>query len=626
MQKNRWLAFVFCGAFIAGSGSSPAAAQTTIKKPVNSQTDLPRHSYPMSVPASEFATADDAAFRTFADSVLADVNSTLNDYDIKDRATLRGELESKLTLQDLVGDNEAGLTTLASLRENQDKPNARLTTGLEEEAILRARILTSAATGPDFQEALDRIYAGLVNALPWPVVADAVKEKESRLEIETSALALATLEREVDPTVVQAGSVSDEGAAAILNTRHFMRVVHPIQPQLLAVLKTYITANNVEKPDIWAAREVTLSPKRKLTPVLVGIWDSGVDTNLYPTQLYNDPNPGAHSPHGLAFDDEGNMSKSDLQPMTDEQRDNYPRMLSLFQGFDDLQNQIDSPEAAAARDWSSSTPPDQLPAMLKLLNFSGNFAHGTHVAGIAARGNPAVRVVVARFNDNLPEYPFPPTVQWASKFAADFKLLGDYFRTHHVRVVNMSWGDQVSEFETWLAKTNPEKDPAKRKAEATAIYQVWRAGIEQAIRSAPSTLFVVAAGNSDSNAGFLGDVPASLHLPNVISVGAVNQAGEATTFTSYGDTVVVDAAGYRVESFVPGGRIMRFSGTSMASPNVVNLAAKLFALDPALTPAQIITLIRRGAQPSADGRLHVIDPKKTVALLPIRHSVTAKAR
>jgi subtilisin family serine protease len=62
-----------------------------------------------------------------------------------------------------------------------------------------------------------------------------------------------------------------------------------------------------------------------------------------------------------------------------------------------------------------------------------------------------------------------------------------------------------------------------------------------------------------------------------------------------------------------------FSGTSMASPNVVNLAAKLFALDPALTPEQVVALIRRGADASADGRLHVINPKATVALLPVRH-------
>ncbi len=53
----------------------------------------------------------------------------------------------------------------------------------------------------------------------------------------------------------------------------------------------------------------------------------------------------------------------------------------------------------------------------------------------------------------------------------------------------------------------------------------------------------------------------------------------------------------------------------MASPNVVNLAAKLFALDPTLTPAQVIKLIRDGADTSADGRIHLINPKHSAELL-----------
>ncbi|MGB9069829.1 MAG: S8 family serine peptidase [Candidatus Acidiferrales bacterium] len=77
-----------------------------------------------------------------------------------------------------------------------------------------------------------------------------------------------------------------------------------------------------------------------------------------------------------------------------------------------------------------------------------------------------------------------------------------------------------------------------------------------------------------------------------------------TPFTSYGDTVVVDADGFEVESYVPGGARLKLSGTSMASPNVVNLAAKLFALDPSLTPAQAIGLIEQGATTRENGRLH----------------------
>ncbi len=243
------------------------------------------------------------------------------------------------------------------------------------------------------------------------------------------------------------------------------------------------------------------------------------------------------------------------------------------------------------------------------------YIHGTHCAGIAVRGNPAARLVVARFNDQLPELPFPPTAEWAHQLGAAFQQMSDYFRTRKVRVVNMSWGDDPAEFEQWLSKTGGGTDPAERKKQAAELFAIWRANIEIAIKGAPDTLFVTAAGNSDSDAAFIEDVPPSLHLPNLIAVGAVNQAGDETSFTSYGDTVVVDADGFNVESLVPGGSYLQLSGTSMASPNVVNLAAKLFALDPNLTPQQVIALIRQGATTSEDGRRHLIDEKRSVALL-----------
>jgi subtilisin family serine protease len=340
-----------------------------------------------------------------------------------------------------------------------------------------------------------------------------------------------------------------------------------------------------------------------------------VDTSLFPSQLFTDPAPGAHSPHGLAYDVHGALYNGDLQPLTPEQKELYPKVLGLEQGLSDLNNSIDSPAASEAKKTLGAMPPDKLAPFLKQVNFLGQWMHGTHVAGIAVRGNPAAQLVVAQFYDSLPEIPFPPTEEWANKFKADFQQMGDYFRTNNVRVVNMSWGDDVSEIEEWLTKTSAEKDPAVRNQFAKSIYKIWREAVENAVRSAPNTLFVCAAGNSDSNAGFLGDVPASLHLPNIIAVGAVDQAGEETSFTSYGDTVIVDADGFQVESYVPGGTRLKFSGTSMASPNVVNLAAKLIALDPSLTPEQTIALIKQGADRSADGRRNLINPKATVSLL-----------
>jgi hypothetical protein len=55
------------------------------------------------------------------------------------------------------------------------------------------------------------------------------------------------------------------------------------------------------------------------------------------------------------------------------------------------------------------------------------------------------------------------------------------------------------------------------------------------------------------------------------------KSGDEASFTSYGPTVKAHANGYQVESVIPGEKLAE-SGTSMASPQVVNLAAKLTLL------------------------------------------------
>jgi subtilisin family serine protease len=105
-------------------------------------------------------------------------------------------------------------------------------------------------------------------------------------------------------------------------------------------------------------------------------------------------------------------------------------------------------------------------------------------------------------------------------------------------------------------------------------------------------------------------------VTNVMVVAAVDQAGDPTSFTSGGKNVVIYANGFEVDSYVPGGGRMKASGTSMASPNTLNLAAKLFALDPELTAADVMELIARGATPR-DGNesMLLIHPKQTIEIL-----------
>ena len=126
---------------------------------------------------------------------------------------------------------------------------------------------------------------------------------------------------------------------------------------------------------------------------------------------------------------------------------------------------------------------------------------------------------------------------------------------------------------------------------------------------------MVAAGNSDNDVKFDEVMPSSYKLPNVIVVGAVDQAGDQTSFTSFGN-VDVYANGFEVESVVPGGERLKLSGTSMAAPQVTNLAAKIWAVKPKLDLSEVKTLIVEGADETkaGDKTVRLLNPKKTLQL------------
>ena len=177
----------------------------------------------------------------------------------------------------------------------------------------------------------------------------------------------------------------------------------------------------------------------------------------------------------------------------------------------------------------------------------------------------------------------------------------------------MSWGGSVGDFESDLEKCGIGKSADERKALAREYFEIQKGALTKAFSSAPDILFVTAAGNSNNDASFVEFVPSGISLPNLLTVGAVDSAGEEAPFTSYGPTVKVHANGYQVESFLPGGSRVPLSGTSMASPQVANLAGKLLAVNPRLTPTELIRIIVETADRSADGRRNLVNPKKAIA-------------
>jgi hypothetical protein len=111
----------------------------------------------------------------------------------------------------------------------------------------------------------------------------------------------------------------------------------------------------------------------------------------------------------MAFDDQGATSTSWLYPLTQADAQAYPKVRGLMKGFVDVQNGIDSKDANSLMTMLNGGSPEEMHALFRQLDTFGRYIHGTHCAGIAARGNPAIRLVVARFNDQLTEFEFPPT-------------------------------------------------------------------------------------------------------------------------------------------------------------------------------------------------------------------------
>ncbi len=607
-----------------------AAPVTPVEKPrITSQDQLPRFSYEFTGRVADVAT-DDAVYGPLAAAVRADLEKLINDYEITDRTTLQGILLTLMTMDLHAGDHAAARARLAAVRGLEEKPANRLTTGLLAETYMATRDAGDYATDAAFRVAFAKNYAAKLAELPWSVVADNLKAARTSAEIVTEAFIIGNLEAQLQPGVDKAGTISGDVAQMLVGQRANVAHFLPLRTERADALAGIIASNQVDKPNIWPERDFVLTADASLTPVVVAVWDSGLDTAVLPGQLWVNPaeeadgtdkdgNGYVDDVHGIAYDLRADAVPELLLPLTEEQLALYPKARNWTKGLLDLQSSIDSPEAAALRQHMAGLAPADVQPFLESLNLFGNYTHGTHVAGIAAAGNPAIRVLTARITFDHRMIPDVPTREDAEKSAAASRAVIDYFRKHGVRVVNMSWGGSPRGIEAAFEANGAGGTPEERRQTAREYFEIARTALADAMAEASDILFIAAAGNSDNDAAFDEFIPSGIDLPNILTVGAVDQAGEETSFSSFGANVDVHANGFEVESWLPGGERMKYSGTSMAAPNVANLAAKLLALDPALDVAALTALIMDGAERSADGRINLIHPRRSFELLKTRH-------
>ena len=604
--------------FWLASPAFQAMAQPASPKPrIERAADLPRFSYPVAGKLENLVRSTsptDSGFAALAAALRRDTESVLAGYQIADKSAERDLLGLLMQLDFLDGRFEQALARAEAVRALQDKPADQLLSGLRLRAMATAAKM-HAPGSETYRQAVAGYIQRELAPLPFRVIENDIKSSKASAELIGEGLILGRTREVLQPMTDATGTLSSEFAPALVNARFALLSVLPLKRTLIDVFATYLAQHQVNKPDIWAARDVVLPEGGNFKPVTLAVWDSGVDTALFGRQVQR----GADGqPALLAFDKYSLPASGELQAIPTDLRARLPQLIARTKGFADLQANIDSPEASAVKQQLSTLAPEQFKTVIEEINLTGNYEHGTHVAGIALAGNPYARLVVGRIEFGHTLKPDPcPSLALAQRDAANAPAMVAFFKREGVRVVNMSWGGSVNEVESELEQCGTVESVEARKALAREVFTLGKVALTKAFASAPAILFVAAAGNSNNDASFVESMPADIVLPNLITVGAVDRAGDEAPFTSYGATVKVHANGFQVESFLPGGARVALSGTSMASPQVANLAAKLLAADPTLTPETLIRVITDTAERSADGRRILVRPKLALAAVQV---------
>jgi len=591
---------------VAALGAAlPAAAQPTpsaAREVVQSADQLPRRTVKLAKLPSQYLEAPPAEVLALAMALEANLRADLARYDIRDAATLRSYYSGLLVVAQFKGDWAAVPALVDELRKLQDKPGPRATSGLLSLVIGEQR---AGAKGADWVQAEVEKRFG---ALSWTDAGDSIKGLKSQMELLNPAMVKGLFEQQLDTQARNmAMTVPESLVASIVGARVQFEQLAPMRGAIVAGLQRVVDkqAVAVAKPDIWTPRQFTIAADAKATPVAVAVWDSGVDLALFKAT------PG----RGLSVEDDGRISNSLLRPLGDAQA-RWPELKQRVKGAMDLRAALDTEDARRLKQTVASLKSDQAKGFQEDMSLVSMYTHGTHVAGITVDGNPFARVFSAAMLWDHRMEPGKPDEARSRRWADAYRQTVAAMKAQGVRVVNMSWRYGARAYEGALAFHNIGRDAEDRQRIAKQLFAVERDALREAIASAPEILFVAGSGNEDNSADFEEYIPAGFSLPNLITVGAVDKAGDETSFSTFGKTVVVHANGFEVESFLPGGDRVRFSGTSMASPQVANLAAKLFALKPTLSVAAVKDAILQGVD--TRGRVRLANPRKSAELLGLK--------
>ncbi|HZF41985.1 MAG TPA: S8 family serine peptidase [Sphingomonadaceae bacterium] len=575
-----------------------AAIAMQSKTVVTSANQLPVYSYQLPAAPSALLEGPIAPVMALAEQLLRDDAKTLAAYEITDLSTREEMLGRRLVVATLKRDLATVKATAVELRAIQQREDRKLTAGLVGE------IIAESCAAKDPTATVNALVPARLGALPWAQVDSWMKQTRAGFSTANPGLIIGTFKQQLDPVVAKNGNKVDMGtASSIVATRMALQCRLPVAAAMDAALGTIISKQAAAAPavDIWKDRDVVLTNAMPGKPVTIAIWDSGVDMSLFKAAA----NPG------VAVSWDGKVTRDPLLRAAGPYQKDTQRLMDLVKGSMDLQAGQQTAEATAFQTYMRGIKPEQAKEVGESLGFVGNYIHGTHVAGIATAGNPFARVKAIANYWPYRQEDFRLDRAGAEGRAKFYRDIVTQMKRDGVRVVNMSWRVSPAAFDGMLQLQGGHPDAEARKKLAQELYAIEKTAMDAAIKSAPNILFVAGAGNEANDSNFADYMPAGLTAPNLLTVGAVDRAGREALFTSIGGTVAVYANGVEVESFFPGGQRRALSGTSMASPQVAGIAAKLVALKPTLSAAQLRDLLVSTADQR--GRTKLVNAKAAFA-------------
>lgn len=279
-------------------------------------------------------------------------------------------------------------------------------------------------------------------------------------------------------------------------------------------------------------------PTRASKPTIVAVVDTGVDYTHEDLKNVMWVNKGEVAGNGI--DDDNNGYVDDVYGINTRVRD---------------------PQGAATGDPTPEHP------------------HGTHVSGtIAAEQNNGKGIAGIAANVKIMAIrTVPADADETDKDVAESYL---YAAKNGAKLINCSFGKAVNEGGMIVSETIKH------------------------IGETYGTLVVAAAGNDSWGPFSWFDIDTNLRYPasytneHLLVIAATTSAGGLASFSNVGKVNVdVAAPGQDVYSTVPGNRYQSMSGTSMATPTTVGVAAQVLSYYPKLSPLELKEVIMKSVTP-----------------------------